>query len=93
MKSTNQMNGLYPIIRRVRRPLMPVDVLPDGHHADAEPAKPQAKGEDVPEPKLEPATPQAVPVAPVPPKMKSNSKKKIPTAKVLQIDANANASN
>ena len=30
---TNQMNGLYPIIRRVRRPLMPVDAP-----ADAKPA-------------------------------------------------------
>jgi hypothetical protein len=32
------MSGLYPIIRRVRRPLLPIDVLPDGHQADAKPA-------------------------------------------------------
>jgi hypothetical protein len=25
MNTRNQMNGLYPIIRRVRRPLLPVD--------------------------------------------------------------------
>jgi hypothetical protein len=30
---TNQMNGLYPIIRRVRRPLLPVEALADGHQA------------------------------------------------------------
>jgi hypothetical protein len=33
MKNTNQMNGLYPIIRRVRRPLLPTD-----QPADAKPA-------------------------------------------------------
>jgi hypothetical protein len=37
------MNGLYPIIRRVRRPLLPIEVLadavfPDGHQAGANPA-------------------------------------------------------
>ena len=37
MKS-NQMNGLYPIIRRVRRPLVPVDGTAGG--ADAKPAAP-----------------------------------------------------
>ena len=31
---TDQMNGLYPIIRRVRRPLLPVD-----WPADAKPAE------------------------------------------------------
>ena len=38
MNNRNQMNGLYPIIRRVRRPLMPVDDHPVGHPADAKPA-------------------------------------------------------
>jgi hypothetical protein len=37
MNNKNQMNGLYPIIRRVRRPLLPVDVLPDGQPAGAKP--------------------------------------------------------
>jgi hypothetical protein len=37
------MNGLYPIIRRVRRPLMPTDVLADPHQADAKPATPETK--------------------------------------------------
>jgi hypothetical protein len=46
MKSTNQMNGLYPIIRRVRRPLMPTDVLPDGHQADAKPTSAPPKDEE-----------------------------------------------
>ena len=46
MKSTNQMNGLYPIIRRVRRPLMPTDVLPDGHQADAKPTSVPVEGPD-----------------------------------------------
>ena len=27
--------GLYPIIRRIRRPLLPVDLLPDGASPDA----------------------------------------------------------
>jgi hypothetical protein len=34
----NQMNGLYPIIRRVRRPLVPVESLPATTTADAKPA-------------------------------------------------------
>ena len=34
----NQMNGLYPIIRRVRRPLVPLQRDPGG--ADAKPAGP-----------------------------------------------------
>ena len=34
----NQMNGLYPIIRRVRRPLVPVEGTAGG--ADAKPAAP-----------------------------------------------------
>jgi hypothetical protein len=42
---TNQMNGLYPIIRRVRRPLLPAD-----WPADAKPAasggKQAARGEE-----------------------------------------------
>jgi hypothetical protein len=29
MHSRNQMNGLYPIIRRVRRPLLPPEVRQD----------------------------------------------------------------
>lgn len=41
MKSANQMNGLYPIIRRVRRPLLPV--LPERQHADAKPVEVTAK--------------------------------------------------
>jgi hypothetical protein len=40
MKNTNQMNGLYPIIRRVRRPLLPTD-----RPADAKPAQPPANTE------------------------------------------------
>jgi hypothetical protein len=35
---TNQMNGLYPIIRRVRRPLLPVEVPTDSRPTDANPA-------------------------------------------------------
>jgi hypothetical protein len=31
------MNGLLPIIRRVRRPLLPVEGLAGGHQADARP--------------------------------------------------------
>ena len=37
---TNQMNGLYPIIRRVRRPLLPVEAP-----ADAKPAIPPVGAE------------------------------------------------
>jgi hypothetical protein len=37
---TNQMNGLYPIIRRVRRPLVPVEGASGG--ADAKPTAPAA---------------------------------------------------
>ena len=33
----NQVNGLYPIIRRVRRPLLPVEDLAVGRPADAKP--------------------------------------------------------
>ena len=40
MPKANQMNGLFPIIRRVRRPLLPVDVP-----ADAKPAEPVKTGE------------------------------------------------
>jgi hypothetical protein len=32
------MNGLYPIIRRVRRPLLPVEVPTDSRPTDANPA-------------------------------------------------------
>jgi len=39
MNKTNQMNGLYPIIRRVRRPLWPVDLIPDGQQSGAKPAQ------------------------------------------------------
>ena len=39
MNKTNQMNGLYPIIRRVRRPLLPVDLIPDGQQSGAKPAQ------------------------------------------------------
>ncbi len=38
----NQMNGLFPIIRRVRRPLVPVQGTTGG--ADAKPAAPVAQG-------------------------------------------------
>ena len=38
MRNANQMNGLYPIIRRVRRPLLPVEVPRNGQPADAKPA-------------------------------------------------------
>src|SRR5262249_406222 len=42
MQKTNQMNGLYPIVRRVRRPLLPVEVPTQGdsvsgQQADAKP--------------------------------------------------------
>ena len=53
MNKTNQMNGLYPIIRRVRRPLMPTDVLPDGHQADAKPATAPAKNQEETESKTQ----------------------------------------
>jgi len=39
MKNTSQLNGLYPIIRRVRRPLLPVDLIPDGQQSGAKPAQ------------------------------------------------------
>ena len=39
MKTTGQVNGLYPIIRRVRRPLLPVDLIPDGQQSGAKPAQ------------------------------------------------------
>ena len=35
MNNTNQMNGLYPIVRRVRRPLLPIE-----QPADAKPREP-----------------------------------------------------
>ena len=38
MNNRNQMNGLFPIIRRVRRPLLPVD-----RPADAKPAPDPSK--------------------------------------------------
>ena len=34
MNNKNQMNGLYPIIRRVRRPLLPVDPPADAKPID-----------------------------------------------------------
>jgi hypothetical protein len=34
---SNQMNGLYPIIRRVRRPLLPLEPLRAASAADAKP--------------------------------------------------------
>jgi hypothetical protein len=45
IETSNQMNGLYPIIRRVRRPLLPPEVpadqVPsDRQKADAKPAAP-----------------------------------------------------
>jgi len=47
MTNKNQMSGLYPIVRRVRRPLLPVEALPAGQHADAKPqavtTRPEAK--------------------------------------------------
>jgi hypothetical protein len=39
MNNINQMNGLYPIIRRVRRPLLPVDLIPDGQQSGAKPVE------------------------------------------------------
>jgi hypothetical protein len=44
MNTTNQMNGLYPIIRRVRRPLLPVDVAFDQQQAGAKPSIAPQKG-------------------------------------------------
>jgi hypothetical protein len=40
----NQMNGLYPIIRRVRRPLLPVDWPTDAKPA-VDPQEPAANRE------------------------------------------------
>ena len=37
MKHTGQVNGLYPIIRRVRRPLLPTDGPADAKPATIEP--------------------------------------------------------
>jgi hypothetical protein len=45
MENRNQVNGLYPIIRRVRRPLLPVDAP-----ADAKPAAVPAATTTQPEP-------------------------------------------
>ena len=45
MENRNQLNGLYPIIRRVRRPLLPVDVPADAKPVSA-PAKSEEKGEE-----------------------------------------------
>ena len=39
----NQINGLYPIIRRVRRPLVPPDQVPVGT-AGAKPEVPVSQG-------------------------------------------------
>ena len=39
MHRANQVNGLYPIIRRVRRPLLPVEVSGGGQHAGAKPSE------------------------------------------------------
>jgi len=36
--NTRNMDGLLPIIRRVRRPLLPVEGPAGGHQADAKPA-------------------------------------------------------
>ena len=48
MKNTGQVNGLYPIIRRVRRPLLPVDLIPDGQQSGAKPAQPSTEaGEEI----------------------------------------------
>ena len=53
MENRNQVNGLYPIIRRVRRPLLPVDEPVGRQQADAKPdsglvksAAPKEQGED-----------------------------------------------
>jgi hypothetical protein len=46
MNKPSQMNGLYPIIRRVRRPLLPVDeppIVQDVQQSGAKPAAPEAK--------------------------------------------------
>ena len=42
MNNRNQMNGLFPIIRRVRRPLLPVDRPADAKPVPAPaPSKPE----------------------------------------------------
>ena len=42
--NNNQVNGLFPIIRRVRRPLLPADVTVSGQLADAKPAAETTNG-------------------------------------------------
>ena len=37
--NTSQVNGLYTIVRRVRRPLLPVDLIPDGQQLGAKPVE------------------------------------------------------
>jgi hypothetical protein len=44
MKNRNQMNGLYPIVRRVRRPLLPPEVR-QGPQSDADPSVVAGKDE------------------------------------------------
>ena len=44
MNNRNQMNGLYPIIRRVRRPLLPPEVR-QGPQSDANPSVVAGKDE------------------------------------------------
>jgi hypothetical protein len=49
MQSKGQMNGLYPIIRRVRRPLLPVEVTPDGKRAGAKPVPTEGQQAQAPD--------------------------------------------
>jgi hypothetical protein len=45
--NTSQVNGLYPIIRRVRRPLLPVDDQPILQEVQQPGAKPVETSTDV----------------------------------------------
>ena len=65
------MHELLPIIRRVRRPLL-VEVLADGHQADAVPAAVVVNVEPVPPAETIPTEPvESVPDGPLPKRKKS----------------------
>ena len=67
------MNGLYPIIRRVRRPLLPAEGLAGGQQVDA---KALAGGHQVAQAVATVEPPPAVPlVAPVEPQPKRKEKR------------------
>ncbi|GEM_PF-937429 len=51
------MSELLPIIRRVRRPLLPVEGLAGGHQANAKPAVVPAAGSDISAATTKPSNP------------------------------------